>query len=121
MNTYGCKCLPNYYGHNCENKVEDKVCPTVAPAPIVTCPETATAASSTEVATASCPSCSQMSSPEVNTETPEQITSCPTPQPEVDHCAGNPCNNWGTCYNTTRGHVCLCHQYYIGDNCENGN
>ena len=26
---------------------------------------------------------------------PETTTSCPTPEPEVDYCAGNPCNRRG--------------------------
>ena len=38
----------------------------------------------------------------------------------VDYCSEAPCLNGGTCYNTTRGRVCVCPEYYIGNDCQTG-
>ena len=44
----------------------------------------------------------------------------PTPEPEPDYCVGSPCQNGGTCYNTTGDYVCVCRDSYIGKNCTIG-
>ena len=78
-------------------------CPDTTPCPV--CPELVTAASC----------------PEVTTATPEMTTSCPTPEPEMDYCSENPCQNSGTCYNGTIGFICKCDGLWGGLNCTQGN
>ena len=109
IGSYICKCVTGHHGKNCQNKIEvspEKVCPTT---PVITCPEVNTATP--------CPACSEMPSLLIETS-----TSCPTeePEPEVDHCRNDPCLNGGRCCNTTRGHVCMCPEYFTGDSCETG-
>ena len=88
----------------------EKVCPTITPTPVITCPEVTNATP--------CPSC-----PEVPTVVPETSTSCRSqePEPEVDHCRDDPCLNGGTCYNTTAGYICLCPEYFSGNEYQTGN
>ena len=58
--------------------------------------------------------------PEVTTLAPETTTSCPTLEPEPDYCATSPCQNGGTCFNTTGDYVCVCQDGYSGKNCSSG-
>ena len=58
--------------------------------------------------------------PEVTTPAPETTTSCPTPQPDVDYCSENPCENRGTCVNTTGTYHCDCSNNWVGQNCTEG-
>ena len=50
----------------------------------------------------------------------EIIRTCPTPEPDVDFCANSPCQNNGTCYNTTGDYVCVCLDSFEGKNCSSG-
>ena len=50
----------------------------------------------------------------------EIIRICPTPEPDVDYCANSPCQNNGTCYNTTGDYVCVCQDLFEGKNCSRG-
>ena len=50
----------------------------------------------------------------------EIIRTCPTPEPEPDFCAGDPCQNGGTCYNTTGTYHCDCDINWTGNNCTDG-
>ena len=44
----------------------------------------------------------------------------PTEPPPVDYCADEPCENGGTCYNTTGQYICLCTEQFQGTNCSDG-
>ena len=82
----------------------DVTCPDVT-RPDVTCPDV---------------TCPDVTCPDVTTTAPETVTSCPTPEQEVDYCAGSPCLNGGTCHNATGGYVCTCPEYFFGNQCQNG-
>ena len=58
--------------------------------------------------------------PEVTTEAPQTTAPCPTPQPEIDYCSENPCENGGTCINTTGTYHCDCSKNWMGQNCTEG-
>ena len=58
--------------------------------------------------------------PEVTSPAPETTTSCPTPAPDVDYCSENPCDNGGTCVNTTGTYHCDCAKNWMGQNCTEG-
>ena len=72
-----------------------------------------------------CPSDTEIittTSTEVVSDAHETSISCPGTEleSEVDHCINNPCENGGTCYNTTKGHICICPEYFSGNNCQTG-
>ena len=130
LSGYICECAENYYGKNCEKRVSDtQGCPdiTTKAASTTTAADAAstTTMTSTEAATGSevtttidgstCAPC-----PEVTTPAPETTTSCPTPQPDVDYCSENPCENGGTCVNTTGTYHCDCSNNWVGQNCTEG-
>ena len=39
---------------------------------------------------------------------------------DIDECASSPCQNEGTCGDTSDGYVCLCKAGYAGTRCEQG-
>ena len=48
------------------------------------------------------------------------MTCSEAPEPEVDYCADEPCDNGGTCYNTTGQYLCLCREQFQGSSCSDG-
>ena len=96
-----CPICPNETRESAINDTQQ--CPDTIPCPV--CPECITAAPCLEITTAA----------------PEITTSCPTPEPEMDHCAGTPCQNNGTCYNGTSGFICKCSGLWGGVACIEGN
>ena len=40
--------------------------------------------------------------------------------PDIDECASAPCQNRGTCVDSTDGYSCTCVPGYTGANCETG-
>ena len=66
-----------------------------------------------------CPTMTEMTT----SMTPESCPTtepCPTMEPEVDYCAGNPCQNNGTCFNSTTTYACACTSGWTGQTCEKG-
>ena len=114
---YVCECAENYHGKNCDKRVSDEQgCPDITTTP-VTISTTATAATDVTLVTngSTCAPC-----PEVSTEARETTTSCPTPEPPPDYCTGDPCENGGTCINTTGTYHCDCSNNWAGRNCTEG-
>ena len=59
---------------------------------------------------------------EVSTVVSEVVASCSAieEEEEVNHCAGPPCGNGGTCFNLTDGYLCQCAEGWTGTDCETG-
>ena len=59
---------------------------------------------------------------EVSTVVSEVVASCSTieEEEEVNHCAGPPCGNGGTCFNLTVQYRCECPEGWTGTNCDTG-
>ena len=123
---------------DCTTQTSCPSCPDVAtqnPVTCPACPEITTSATGTcpvcpECTTdgTTCPSCPEVTTdgticpvcPEVTNPVSETTTSCPTLEPEPDYCANDPCQNNGTCYNTTGDYVCVCSESFSGKNCSIG-
>ena len=123
IGSYTCKCLAGYHGHNCQLKFEAEQAtpsdvtthePCIKKTTPTECPVCPTAVESSSAVNAAAPD------PENNVATQETTTSCPIPEPEVDYCGIDPCDNGGICHNTTRGRVCVCIDSFTGDSCETG-
>ena len=130
LSGYVCECAVDYHGKNCERSVSDvqsclDATTKVAPTTTATDTASATTMTSTEAATRSevtstidsstCAPC-----PEVTNRAPETTTSCSTPEPDVNYCSENPCENGGTCINTTGTYHCDCSNNWMGENCTEG-
>ena len=125
LNGYVCKCTEGFHGTNCQigetstaaSSATCPECPTVAPVTETTCPEAPTCPTCPECTMdgTTCPAC-----PQVTTPAPETTTICPTPEPDLDYCADDPCQNNGTCFNTTGTYHCDCDMNWTGMNCTEG-
>ena len=110
--------------HTADNATSTNLEFTTAPSSSVesTCP---VCPNTTMENTTTCPICPELNTaapcPEITTAAPEMVTSCPTPEPEMDYCSDNPCQNSGTCYNGTNGFFCKCAGLWGGLNCTQGN
>ena len=91
---------------------------TMMEVPVMSVNLTVSSAAEEPMTTSSGPMC--LPCPEVTTDPPQTTTSCPTPEPEIDYCSENPCENGGTCVNTTGTYHCDCSKNWMGQNCTEG-
>ena len=51
----------------------------------------------------------------------EEVPTIATIGPEIDYCAGDPCDHGGVCYSILSGeYVCVCASGWTGRNCTEG-